>query len=257
MPIVMKSLSFFLLLALTFAGQEAVFGQENQAGTPSPTPEQNAPSCATSPALRFIKRRPITCVGEKERQVATAAAPSTGRPTAGDCACLPHDPLPEAIPLPRGEAITETQQFPELEVPPPSTEGSLFSRMPVPAYVNPQNGHLVIEYTLPALSRDGVHQFIIESCSLSADGTELTISRQRLYAPADQTPQAPSYFVYKMRTTVPYQFVNNGCVYVFAVTDSTIRSCDVFNLKKGQDKPAWTRRIYPADEGKEGIMPPR
>ena len=162
--------------------------------------------------------------------------------------------IPKAIPLPRGEDLAETSDFPELEVPPPGTEGALFSRKPLPAYVNPKNGHLVIEYTLTKLSRDGVNTLMIESCSLSPDGTELTIHRQRLYAPAAE--KAQTHFVYKLKTSIPYRFIRDRHLYVFNVENAVIVSCNVFCIKKDRAKPTWKRCIYPAQKWAYGIMSP-
>lgn len=162
--------------------------------------------------------------------------------------------IPESIRLPRGEDLAETSDFPQLEVPAPGTEGALFSRKPLPAYVNPKNGHLVIEYTLPKLSRDGVNTFMIESCSLSPDGTELTIHRQRLYAPAAE--KAQTHFVYKLKTNIPYRFIRDRHLYVFRVENAAIVSCNVFRIANDHVKPTWKRCIYPAQEWVYGILYP-
>ena len=207
-----------------------------------------------SPSPQPPEPLPIACAEEQAQRTNPAASPSKTQPAAEERETpLPWEgPLPQAIRLPHGKDITETSDFPELEVPPPSIEGALFSRKPLPAYVNPKNGHLVIEYTLPKLSRGGVNTLMIESCSLSPDGTELTIHRQRLYAPAAE--KAQTHFVYKLKTSIPYRFIRDRHLYVFNVENAVIVSCNVFCIKNDRDKPTWKRCIYPAREWAYGIM---
>lgn len=136
----------------------------------------------------------------------------------------------------------------------PQARGSAFSRDPYPAFINQKNGQLVIEYTLPRFAQDGPSMFVIESCSLSPDGTELTVHRQMLYAPSDG--RAKSLHFYKVKTTRPYHFSVRGRLYIFEVRNSIISSCKVFKGKKGQEKPTFLRQIYPASEWVYGIFSP-
>ena len=136
----------------------------------------------------------------------------------------------------------------------PQARGSAFSRDPYPAFINQKNGQLVIEYALPRLAQDGPSMVVIESCSLSPDGTELTVHRQLLYAPADGMEK--SLHLYKFKTQKPYHFTVRGRLYVFEVRDSIISSCKVFKVKKGQEEPTSLRQIYPASEWVYGIFSP-
>lgn len=136
----------------------------------------------------------------------------------------------------------------------PRARGSAFSRDPYPAFINQQNGQLIIEYTLPRLAQDGPSMFVIEACGLSPDGTELTVHRQMLYAPSEG--RAKSLHFYKVKTTRPYHFSVGGRLYIFEVRDSIISSCKVFKGKKGQEEPTFLRQIYPASEWVYGIFSP-
>lgn len=150
--------------------------------------------------------------------------------------------------------IQETQDCIETGHPEPHSIGSSFSRNPYPAYINEKNGELIIEYTLPRLSRDGPTTFVIESCSVSSDGKELTVLRQLLYAPSGGIEKSVNF--YKVKTTKPYQFSVNGRLYIFELCDSKIKSCNVFKLKQGQDQPTFLRKIYPTNRWVYGIFSP-
>ncbi len=150
--------------------------------------------------------------------------------------------------------IRETKNCVETGRPEPHSIGSSFSRNPYPAYINQKNGELIIEYILPRLSQDGPSAFVIESCSVSSDGTELTVHRQILFAPSGGIEK--SIHIYKVKTTKPYHFSVKGRFYIFEVRDSKIRSCNVVKLKRGQDKPTFLRQIYPTNEWVYGIFSP-
>lgn len=150
--------------------------------------------------------------------------------------------------------IRETKNCVETGRPALHTAGSSFSRKPYPAYINPENGEMIIEYTLPRLSQDGSSTFVIESCCVSPDGMELTVHRQMFFAPSDGIEK--NTYVYKVKTTEPYRFSVNGRFYVFRLCDSKIISCSVFKLKRGQDKPTFVRQIYPTNVWVYGIFSP-
>lgn len=150
--------------------------------------------------------------------------------------------------------IKETKNCVETGHPVPHSTGSSFSRNPYPAYINQENGEMIIEYNLPRLSQDGPSTFVIESCCVSSDGMELTVHRQMFFAPSEGIEK--SSFIYKVKTTKPYQFSVNGKFYVFDICDSKILSCNVFKLKRGQDKPSFLRQIYPTNVWVYGIFSP-
>lgn len=150
--------------------------------------------------------------------------------------------------------IQETKTCVETGCPDLHSTGSSFSRKPSPAYINEKNGQLIIEYTLPRLSQDAPSTFVIESCCVSSDGMELTVHRQMFFAPSEGIDK--STYIYKVKTTKPYQFSVNGRFYVFEICDSKIISCNVFKLKRGQDKPSFLRQIYPTNVWVYGIFSP-
>lgn len=113
----------------------------------------------------------------------------------------------------------------------PQARGSAFSRDPYPAFINQKNGQLVIEYTLPRFAQDGPSMFVIESCSLSPDGTELTVHRQMLYAPSDG--RAKSLHFYKVKTTRPYHFSVGGAALYFRGARLDHKLLQGFQMEKG------------------------
>lgn len=146
----------------------------------------------------------------------------------------------------------EAENSPETEWSAPESTGTSFSRMTRPAYVSRKTGQPVIEYILPKLCSDGPDMFLVECCSLSPDGKELTVHRQRFFSSSRKVGK----FIYKVTTSIPYRFAIKGNFYVFGVNDSEIESCDVFRLRPGQEKPAFLRRIYPSDACSYGLFYP-